>query len=208
MRSVRLDGTDSDSQKHCDLFVRLPLSQKANDFNLTGRCSRTFSLQLFVLTFCLVNISSQKTDLKEGRQQWDFSAETHFSDYGLAGIQSLNIPQYSQEKFQNVIPARPHLGKEFWIPWALDAASIVTSIELTEACLHAHECREGNPVWGPHPSRLSGYSVRFAALSLPFYFARKEKLKGNKFRWQYLTYIPLAANGYDAIHDIVGYATH
>jgi len=60
-------------------------------------------------------------------------------------------------------------------------ASDIADIEATQACLHAHTCVEGNPIFGKHPSRAVAYGI-----SMPINFAvysmcgwLKAKGKGN-----------------------------
>ena len=38
-------------------------------------------------------------------------------------------------------------------------ASTIADIEGTEACLHAHTCTEGNPLFGSNPSRAKAYGI-------------------------------------------------
>jgi hypothetical protein len=38
-------------------------------------------------------------------------------------------------------------------------ASTIADIEGTEACLHVHTCREGNPLFGAHPGRGKAYGI-------------------------------------------------
>jgi hypothetical protein len=38
-------------------------------------------------------------------------------------------------------------------------AATIADIEGTEACLHAHTCKEGNPIAGSNPSRAQAYGT-------------------------------------------------
>jgi hypothetical protein len=48
----------------------------------------------------------------------------------------------------------------------LNLASTIADIEGTQACLNAHTCREGNPLFGAYPSRARAYG-----LGIPMTFA-------------------------------------
>ena len=52
----------------------------------------------------------------------------------------------------------------------LNLAATIADIEGTEACLHRHTCREGNPLFGSNPSRARAYGIgvplNFALYSL------------------------------------------
>ena len=102
--------------------------------------------------------------------------------------------------------AQSHLGKKFWIPWILNAAFTVTSIELTENCLHSHQCVEGNPLFGKRPSRLELYGVRRGLLGAGFYLARKSKQDGGS-AWKYTTVGVTTAFAADTAWDAYGTAT-
>ena len=41
----------------------------------------------------------------------------------------------------------------------LNLASTIADIEGTQACLHAHTCTEGNPLFGANPSRTRAYGI-------------------------------------------------
>lgn len=153
------------------------------------------------------DISSQKMNMRSGPQRWDFNAETQFSDYSVAGVQSLNIPPYSQEKFQKVIPPRYELGKSFWIPWAANFALMITANELTAHCLH-NGCVEGDPLLPSHPTRPEMYAVRGGLLTVAFLLARDSKLKGEELRWKFGTFLILSTYTYDVAHDAYGAAIH
>lgn len=45
------------------------------------------------------------------------------------------------------------------VGYALNLAATVADIEGTQACLHAHTCREGNPLFGSNPSRARSYGI-------------------------------------------------
>jgi len=41
----------------------------------------------------------------------------------------------------------------------VNLVSTIADIEGTEACLHAHACIEGNPLFGAHPGRAKAYGI-------------------------------------------------
>ena len=53
LSSVSLNGPDGDSQLRCDLLIRFPLGQEADDFTLARSYSGTGLLPLLPLAFCL-----------------------------------------------------------------------------------------------------------------------------------------------------------
>lgn len=68
--------------------------------------------------------------------------------------------------------------KKFWLSVALVAGSVVADVETTEAA-RGRGAREGNPVYGAHPTRLRAYATGFA-METPvlagLYLSRKDKL--------------------------------
>jgi hypothetical protein len=58
---------------------------------------------------------------------------------------------------------------------ALNLAATVADIEGTQACLHAHTCREANPLFGSNPSRARAYG---SAIPIAFFtYAVAARLK-------------------------------
>lgn len=41
----------------------------------------------------------------------------------------------------------------------LNLGSLIADAEGTQACLHAHTCTEGNPLFGTNPSRAKAYGI-------------------------------------------------
>lgn len=153
-------------------------------------------------------IFSQRPNLSEGRTHWDFNSETRFSGYGAAEVQNPKIPSYNQQAFQKPVLIAHHLGKEFWIPWAVSFGFMMTANALTAHCLSAHACYEGDPILGKHPSAGELYAIRLGTFAASFAIARRSKLKGDVTYWHYGTYLPLMAYGFDAYYDIKNTLEH
>lgn len=68
-------------------------------------------------------------------------------------------------KNPETVPARPHLGKVYWIGWGLAGAFSVASIEMTSHCERQPGCSEANPIFGSKPTRLELYAPRAAVMA-------------------------------------------
>jgi hypothetical protein len=62
---------------------------------------------------------------------------------------------------------------------ALNLAATIADIEGTEACLHAHTCREANPLLGPNPSRARAYGTAMPIAFVSYAMAARLKKDGN-----------------------------
>jgi hypothetical protein len=62
---------------------------------------------------------------------------------------------------------------------ALNLAGTVADIEGTEACLHAHTCREANPLFGSDPSRARAYGTAMPIAFVSYALAARLKKDGN-----------------------------
>ena len=60
---------------------------------------------------------------------------------------------------------------------ALLTASTVADIETTQACIHSHTCREGDPLLGQ--SRTQAYTVAMSANLFAFWAATEQKRHGH-----------------------------
>jgi len=63
----------------------------------------------------------------------------------------------------------------------LNLASLIADAEGTQACLHAHTCTEGNPIWGAHPSRakIYGFGIPLEFCLYSMAASMKKKGRGN-----------------------------
>ncbi len=61
----------------------------------------------------------------------------------------------------------------------LNLASTIADIEGTQACLHAHTCREGNPLFGANPSRARAYGIGIPLTFATYTMAGLLKKHGN-----------------------------
>lgn len=62
---------------------------------------------------------------------------------------------------------------------AFNLAATVADIEGTEACLHAHTCREANPLYGSNPSRARAYGTAMPLAFVSYALAARLKKDGN-----------------------------
>ncbi|MGC1413965.1 MAG: hypothetical protein WA817_01680 [Candidatus Acidiferrum sp.] len=90
--------------------------------------------------------------------------------------------------------------------FVLTLASTVADLEGTQACLHAHTCREGNPIYGHDPTRERAYGTAIPVDFLSFVGAglMKKNGKGN-FAFGFLSavtavHIYFASSGFAAAH--------
>lgn len=153
-------------------------------------------------------VFSQRSNLSEGHTHWDFNSETRFFGYSAAEIQNPKIPAYSQQTFQKPVPVPRRLGKNFWIPWAVNFGLMMTANALTAHCLAAHQCQEGDPILGKHPSAGEIYGLRLSTFALGFALARRSKLEGNSTLWHYGTYLPMMLYAVDTFHDVTDTVIH
>ncbi len=67
------------------------------------------------------------------------------------------------------------------IGFALNLAATVADAEGTQACLHAHTCREGDPLFGSHPGRARVYvtAIPLSVLGYAGFAAMKKRGQGN-----------------------------
>jgi hypothetical protein len=160
------------------------------------RCSQGLALILLLFGLCLSAKGQQPVVTRP--QNEPVTEET--APRGIPG--DLEVPSsQGHSANQDVVRARPRLGKSFWIPWAANIALTVASVELTESCVRSHQCVEGNPILGRQPSRAELYGIRGGLLALGIFAARKEKLGGDRFLWKFATYVPLAAFSADTAYD-------
>jgi len=61
----------------------------------------------------------------------------------------------------------------------LNLASTIADIEGTQACLHAHTCTEGNPLFGANPSRAKAYGIGIPLTFVIYSMAALLKKNGN-----------------------------
>ena len=61
----------------------------------------------------------------------------------------------------------------------LNLASTIADIEGTQACLHAHTCKEGNPLFGANPSRARAYGIGIPLTFAVYTMAGLLKKHGN-----------------------------
>ncbi|MGC1618544.1 MAG: hypothetical protein WA765_08640 [Candidatus Acidiferrum sp.] len=90
--------------------------------------------------------------------------------------------------------------------FVLTLASTVADLEGTQACLHAHTCREANPIYGHDPTRERAYGTAIPVDLLSFVGAglMKKNGKGN-FAFGFLSavtavHIYFASSGFAAAH--------
>jgi hypothetical protein len=100
------------------------------------------------------------------------------------------------------------------VGFALNLAATVADIEGTQACLRAHTCREGNPLFGSNPSRARSYGigiplemVEYAA----FAFVKKEG-RGNLafgLLWaSTVSHVYLASGAFSYAHVVASTGTN
>jgi len=96
--------------------------------------------------------------------------------------QRMNLPSPLQpiSKNPNVEQVRPHLGKAFWLGWALAGAFSVASVEMTVRCERVPGCSEGNPLFGRTPGRLELYAPRAAIVTAGMLLCRHWKRRNPK----------------------------
>jgi hypothetical protein len=58
------------------------------------------------------------------------------------------------------VPKRKIFDKKFWFATAMIVGTTILDTESTARCLHKHTCREGNPIYGPNPSRARMYGIK------------------------------------------------
>lgn len=92
------------------------------------------------------------------------------------------------------------------VGFALNLASTVADAEGTQACLHAHTCIEGNPLFGKRPTRLRAYGTAVPiSLAIYSYDAWLKKTGNGNFvfgaLWAWtMAHTYLAVKGFDAAH--------
>jgi hypothetical protein len=62
---------------------------------------------------------------------------------------------------------------------AVNLAATVADIEGTQACLHAHNCREANPLYGSNPSRARAYGTAMPIAFVSYVIAARLKRNGD-----------------------------
>jgi|HubBroStandDraft_5_1064220.scaffolds.fasta_scaffold86863_1 hypothetical protein len=89
---------------------------------------------------------------------------------------------------------------------ALNLAATVADAEGTQACLRAHTCKEGNPIFGSDPSRARAYgtAVPLVFVAYAAYALAKKKGQGNialGLLWSStVAHVYFAAGAYTAAH--------
>jgi hypothetical protein len=84
----------------------------------------------------------------------------------------------------------------------LNLASLIADAEGTQACLHAHTCTEGNPIWGAHPSRakMYGFGIPLEFCLYSISASMKKRGRGNTafvMLWSdTILHVYLAAHGF------------
>jgi hypothetical protein len=147
-------------------------------------------------------VKSEEDGLREAQWRWNMRSQTTFSEYPVAPLSTMSLPQFDQQRYQNVELPPVRLGWKFWTPWILDAGFIVGSTELEQNCMHTLLCAEINPFLGGHASRAKLYSLNFGLDGFLFYLARRDRLRRDKFWADVETYPSLFLHGFEFLDQL------
>lgn len=108
------------------------------------------------------------------RSQPPSSSAQHTTHVSAPASQVSQPEEPDEQTFLDEQPRSPQpLGKAFWIAWGLAIGASVADNELTAHCLQLPNCKENNPLLGPHPSRLKMYGIKAGIDGAGFIFSFK-----------------------------------